>query len=94
MSRVRIVLALLTSAVIALLPLMLVAWMTSGSWSINHIRWLELVLIIPMLASVQLGLDHVGGLVATFFTYWAIAFALLARYIRKNSLEIRATHKI
>lgn len=86
--------AMLVSALVALLLLILVAWMTSGSWSPSRVRWQDLVLVLPVLLAVKLGLSHVGALVVTFFTYWAIGIALMASYIRATGLEVRAPRKV
>jgi hypothetical protein len=82
--------ALLVSALLASLPLMLIAWMTSGAWSPSRVRWQDLVLVFPMLLAVKLGLGRAAALGASFLTYWAIAFALLAWYIRTTGLQTRA----
>jgi hypothetical protein len=92
-SRAQFVLALLISAVAALLPLALVAWMTSGSWSPSRVRLLDLVLVIPMLGAVKVGLGRTAALVFSFLTYWVIALAVLAWYIKSTSLEIRPKRK-
>jgi len=68
---------------------MLVAWMTSGSWSPSRVRFLDLALVLPMLVAAKLDLGRNPGLGACFLTYWVIAFALLAWYIRSTNLEIR-----
>lgn len=89
MNRAQLAVALLVSAVVALLPLMLVAWMTSGSWSPSRVRLLDLVLVFPMFVSVKFGLGRVPALFVTFLTYWLIALAILAWYIRSTGLELR-----
>lgn len=89
MSRAQVLVALLVSGLLALVPLLLVAWMTSGSWSPSRVRWQDLVVVFPMLIAAKVGLGRVGAVVATFLTYWAIAFALLAWYIRTTGLETR-----
>ena len=82
--------AVLVSALLALLPLLLGAWMTSGSWSPSRVSWQDLVLVLPMFVAAKLGLGHVGALVATFFTYWAIGSTLVVWYIRTTGLEATA----
>ena len=89
MGRAQFVLVLFVSALVALLPLMLVAWMTSGSWSPSHVRFLDLALVLPMLLAAKLDLGRIPGLGACFLTYWIIAFALLAWYIRSTNLKIK-----
>jgi hypothetical protein len=84
---------MLISALIALLLLLVVAWMTSGSWSPSRVRLQDLFLVFPVLAAVKLGLARVPTLIACFLTYWLIAFALVAWYIRTTCLETRPTRK-
>ncbi len=88
-SRAQFVLALFVSALIALLPLALVAWMTSGSWSPSRVRLQDLTLVLPMFVAAKLGIGRGPGLVACFLTYWVVAFAFLAWYIRSKRLELR-----
>lgn len=90
MSRAQFLVALLVSALVALPPLMLVAWIMSGSWSPGYVHWLHLLLVFPTFLAVNLGLGHMAALLASFLTYWAIAFALLTWYIRSTGLETRA----
>ena len=89
MSRAQFVLVLFVSALVALLPLMLVAWMTSGSWSPSRVRFLDLALVLPMLVATKLNIGRIPGLGVCFLTYWIIAFAPLAWYIRSNNLKIK-----
>ncbi len=84
MNRAQLGLVLLTSAFVALLPLMGVAWMTSGSWSPTRTHWIHLALVFPMIGAMKLGFDRDMGLILCFFTYWAIVFTLLFRYTLKK----------
>ena len=54
------------------------------------LSWQDLVLVLPMFVAAKLGLGHVGALVATFFTYWAIGITLVVWYIRTTGLEATA----
>lgn len=89
MSRAQLAMALLGSALVALLPLALVAWMTSGAWSPGHVKFVYFALLLPLLGAMQFGLERVPGLVACFVTYWAIAFVLFAFYIKRTDFEVR-----
>jgi hypothetical protein len=91
MTRTNFLLALLISAFLALLPLVFLAWMTSGAWSSNHVRWQNVALVFPMLVAVNIGLGYIASLVVSFFTYWVMVFALLAWYVRRTAFEIRPT---
>lgn len=93
MSRTHFLVALLASALVALLPLALVAWMTSGSWSPTRFRLADLALVLPMLGAAKLGLGQIAGLLLSFLAYWAIAFGLLAWYIKSTGLELRQKDK-
>jgi hypothetical protein len=88
-SRSQFVVALVISAVAAVLPLSLLAWITSGSWSPSRVRGFDLALVLPMLVAVQLGLGRAAALAVSFFAYWVLAFAVLGCYIRNASLEVR-----
>jgi hypothetical protein len=88
-SRKQFVLVLFVSALAALLPFMLVAWMTSGAWSARSVRLEVLALVFPMVLAAKLDLGRIPGLVACFLTYWVIAFELLAWYVRRTNLETR-----
>ena len=89
MSRAQFTIALLGSALIALIPLALVAWITSGTWSWSRVRMIDLALVLPMLGAIQLGFERGAGLVMCFLTYWAIAFAALAIHIWRINPEVR-----
>jgi hypothetical protein len=89
-SRAQFVLALFVSALVALLPLALVAWMTSGSWTSGRVRFQDLALVFPLFVATKLGIGRVPGLIAWFLTYWVVAFAFLAWYIRSKSPELRS----
>lgn len=85
----QFILASSVSALIALLPLVIVVWMTSGSWSPGHVRLQDLTLVFPLLVATKLGLGHVPSLVACFLAYWVVAFVLVAWYVRDKGLELR-----
>ena len=82
-------LALLVSALVAVLPLSLLAWITSGSWSPIRVRLGDLALLFPMVIAVKLGLGRTSALVVSFLTYWGIAFAALAWYIKTTGLQFK-----
>jgi len=46
-----------------------------------------------MLGAVKMGLGRGAALVFSFITYWAIAFAVLAWYIKSTGLEVRPKRK-
>lgn len=86
MSRAKILLALPVSALIALLPQVLVGRMTSGSWEPSRVRWQDVALVFPMVVAVKSGLSRGAALAVSFRTYWSIAFAFLVCYIPATTL--------
>ena len=74
----------------ACLLLLLLAWLTSGSWTPSRVRWFDVALVLPALGAAKLGFGRGATLVLSFLAYWAIAFAILWRYIRRTGLQVRS----
>ena len=93
LNRAQFLLTFIGACLAALILVTVLAWMTSGSWSPLHIHWANFAIIFPMLLAVKLGLGNFAALTASFFTYWVIAFTLIACYFRSKTLEIRPVRK-
>jgi hypothetical protein len=79
--RGHVVVALAVAGATALVMLSLVAWMTSGSYNPNHVRWLSLALVLPMVIAENIGFERPAALALAFCTYFAVLFGCLAWYI-------------
>lgn len=77
MTRAQVLLALLLSGLIAVFLWLLVLWLTSGTWSPQRVRLLDLALMAPMLIALKLGLPRSAAGAACFVSYWLMAFVLL-----------------
>ncbi len=94
MSRAQFVVAFLVSALIALLPLTLVAWIMSESWSPVHVQLIGLVLVFPMIGAMKLDLSHAFALLFCFFIYWLSIFTALWWCIKTTGLEIKLFKRV
>jgi hypothetical protein len=79
------IVATAVSSVVALLMLLIVAWITGGAYSSNKVGVIDLALVLPMLIAAKLGLDRLGALATAFLTYFALIFAYITWYILRGN---------
>jgi len=85
MKLARFLVAALICALVALLPLAIVAWMTSGVWSPRQVSLAQLLLVFPMVVATAFELDRTAALFASFVTYWIVALAVFTLLTRRSS---------
>ena len=85
MSHAKFLVTVLICALVALIPLAIVAWMTSGAWSPKQVGLAQLFLVFPMVVATAFELDRTAALFASFVTYWIVALAVFTSLTRRSS---------
>ena len=77
-TRTHFFVAFFVSIAVAMVLLLLAAWVTGGSYSpAGHVGPLSaMVLVLPMVIAAKAGLDHANALLVAFATYFVSIFAI------------------